>query len=104
MVIKKITAFIMALLVLLTNGVASVVGSTDAKPLIATKRAYRFDRDRLLFGAYCLKVDDHFEQTREWFKEAGLLFPVAVSGNQLNLTLDNREGVFVTVEKVKLGF
>ena len=73
----------MALLVLLTNGVASVIGSTDAKPIVATKHDYRFDRDRLLFGTYCLKVDDQFEQTREWFKEAGLQFPVAVSGKQL---------------------
>ena len=24
-----------------------------------------------------------FKQTRQWFKEAGLQFPVAVSGNQL---------------------
>ena len=38
---------------------------------------------RLLFGAYCLKVDERFEETREWFKEAGLQFPVAVSGRDL---------------------
>ena len=80
----KITAFFMALLVLLTGGVASVIGSTDAKPIVAAEREYRFDRDRLLFGAYCLKVDDQFEQTRAWFKEAGLQFPVAVSGRQLS--------------------
>ena len=62
----------------------SVTGSTDAKPIIATQREYRFDRDALLLGAYCLRVDEHFEKTREWFKEAGLQFPVAVSGNALN--------------------
>jgi hypothetical protein len=39
---------------------------------MAAQREYRFDQDRLLFGAYCLKVDDQFEQTREWFKAAGL--------------------------------
>ena len=64
--------------------VTSVTGSTDAKPIIATQREYRFDRDALLLGAYCLRVDEHFEETREWFKEAGLQFPVAVSGNALN--------------------
>ena len=83
MAFTKIMAFFMALITLFTGGVASVIGSTDAEPITATKREYRFDRDRLLFGAYCLKVDEHFEDTREWFKEAGLQFPVAVSGNQL---------------------
>lgn len=83
MFFKRITAFFTALFVLFTSGVASVIGSTDAEPITATKREYRFDRDRLLFGAYCLKVDDQFEQTRAWFKEAGLQFPVAVSGRQL---------------------
>lgn len=65
MAMTKIMAFIMAVLTLLTGGVAHVVGSTDAKPIMATQREYRFDRDKLLFGAYCLKVDDQFEQTRE---------------------------------------
>ena len=83
MAFTKITAFLMALLVLLSGGVAPVIGSTDAKPITATKREYRFDRDRLLLGAYCLTVDDKFEQTRAWFKEAGLQFPVAVGGREL---------------------
>ncbi len=73
----------MALPTLLTGGVSRVVNSTEAVPITATEREYRFDRDRLLFGAYCFKVDDRFEETREWFKEAGLQFPVAVSGEQL---------------------
>lgn len=83
MTFTKITAFFMALLIVLTGGVASVIGSTDAEPITATKREYRFDRDRLLFGAYCFRVDDNFERNREWFKEAGLQFPIAVSGRQL---------------------
>ena len=83
---SKMIAFIMALLTIFTSGVAHVVGSTDAEPITATERNYRFDRDRLLFGAYCFKVDDHFDETRKWFKEAGLQFPVAVSGNQLTET------------------
>ena len=83
MTFKKITAFLLALFTLVSSGVAHVVGSTDAEPIAATKREYRFDRDRLLFGAYCLKVDERFEETREWFKEAGLQFPVAVSGRDL---------------------
>ena len=83
MAFTKIMAFFMALITLFTSGVASVIGTTDAEPIVATKREYRFDRDRLLFGAYCFKVDEHFEETREWFKEAGLQFPVAVSGREL---------------------
>ena len=83
MAITKLLAFLMALITLVTGGVSSVVGSTDKTPITATKREYRFDRDRLLFGAYCLKVDEDFEQTREWFKEAKLQFPVAVSGREL---------------------
>ncbi len=43
----------------------SVVGSTDAKPIVATQREYRFDQDSLLLGAYCFRVDEHFEETRE---------------------------------------
>ena len=85
MIFTKITAFFMALLVFFSGSAASVVGTTDAEPITATKREYRFDRDRLLLGAYCFRVDDNFEQTREWFKEAGLQFPVAVSGNQLTV-------------------
>ncbi len=83
MAVTRLIAFFMALLTFFTGGVAPVVGSTDAKPIIATKREYRFDRDQLLFGAYCFKVDNRFKQTRQWFKEAGLQFPVAISGNQL---------------------
>ena len=83
MIYTRIIAFFMALLTLCTSGVAHVAGSTDAEPIVATKREYRFDRDRLLFGAYCLKVNERFSKTRKWFKEAGLQFPVAVSGNNL---------------------
>lgn len=83
MVFTKVMAFFMALFTLVTSGVAPVVGSTDAEPIAATKREYRFDRDRLLFGAYCFRVDEHFEETREWFREAGLQFPVSVSGEDL---------------------
>lgn len=83
MAFTKIMAFFMAVLTFLTGGVAHVVGSTDAKPIMATKREYRFDRDRLLLGAYAFKVDDQFEQTREWFKEAGLQFAVGVRGDNL---------------------
>ena len=73
MAFTKILALIVALLTFLTGGVSPVVGSTPAQPIVAAKREYRFDRDRLLFGAYCLKVDENFAQTREWFKEACLL-------------------------------
>lgn len=83
MLFTKISAFFMALLTLITSSVAPVVGSTDAEPITAAEREYRFDRDRLMFGAYCFRVDENFEQTREWFKEAGLQFPVAVSGEDL---------------------
>ena len=81
---QQIVSFLLALLTFISGKVTSVTGSTDAKPIIATQREYRFDRDALLLGAYCLRVDEHFEETREWFKEAGLQFPVAVSGNALN--------------------
>ena len=60
MAVTRSIAFFMALLTFFTGGVAPVVGSTDAKPIIATKREYRFDRDQLLFGAYCFKVDNRF--------------------------------------------
>ena len=81
---QQIVSFLLALLTFISGKVTSVTGSTDAKPIIAMQREYRFDRDALLLGAYCLRVDEHFEKTREWFKEAGLQFPVAVSGNALN--------------------
>ena len=58
MTFTKIAAFIMAVLTLLTGGVAHVVGSTAATPIMAAQREYRFNRDKLLFGDYCLKVDD----------------------------------------------
>ena len=83
MFFKKMTAFFMALFLLLSGRVASVIGSTDVEPIVATEREYRFDRDKLLFGAYCFKVDEHYKKTRNWFKEAGLQFPVSVSGNRL---------------------
>ena len=79
----KITAFLMAVFTLITFGVVPVVGSTDAEPIAATHREYRFDRDRLLLGAYCFKVDEKFEEKREWFREAGLQFSVGVSGREL---------------------
>lgn len=73
----------MALLTFLSGRTASVIGATDKKPLVTTQREYRFDRDRLLFGAYCFQVDGHFDEMRDWFQEAGLQFPVAVSGREL---------------------
>ena len=88
----------MAILTFFSGRVMSVVGSTDAKPIVATQREYRFDQDALLLGAYCFRVDEHFEETREWFKEAGLQFSVAVSGKQLteedlDWFLDNGLGI-----------
>ena len=95
---QQLFAFFMALLTFFSGRVMSVVGSTDATPIVATQREYRFDQDSLLLGAYCFRVDEHFEETREWFKEAGLQFSVAVSGNQLtgddlDWFLDNGLGI-----------
>ncbi len=81
--LQQIFAFLLAVLTLLSGKVAPVLGSTDAEPIVAARREYRFDRDSLLLGAYCFRVDEHFEETRAWFKEAGLQFTVAVSGDLL---------------------
>ncbi len=64
-------------------GAKHVVGSTDAEPIIATHREYRFDRDRLLLGAYCLSKKDNYATLRQWFKEAGLDFYVGAWGEAL---------------------
>ena len=81
-------------------GVRSVVGSTKAEPITATRREYCFDRDRLLLGAYCLTKDEHYETLRMWLKEAGLDFYVGAWGKTLteeDLTwlAENGMGVFL---------
>lgn len=136
--LQQVFAFLLAVLTLLSGKVAPVLGSTDAEPIVAAQRDYRFDQDAFLLGAYCFRVDEHFEETRAWIKEAGLQFTVAgsafiftnmyepdtgkeasftvsfpgakritvyrmgektvIDGSTMTLTLENREGVFVTVE------
>ncbi len=102
-------AFILSLIPVLTYGAVifapsagqarSVVGSTDAQPITATERASRFDRDRLLLGAYCFPKDGNYYTLRDRFKEAGLDFYVGAWGEELSdedlawLT-DNGMGVF----------
>ena len=81
MIIQRITAFLLALLTLFSGGVSSVVGSTSLKPIVATERNYVFDRDKLLFGAWCFVRDDRFPTLVRSFKEAGLQFFVT-SGTQ----------------------
>ena len=78
---KKLLAFLTALAVFFSGGAASVIGSTDAQPIKATERTYRYDRDRLLFGAYCFPKHGNYDTLREWFKEAGLQFSVGAWGD-----------------------
>ncbi len=83
MFFKKIIAFLTAVLIAVTGGVAPVIGSADVDPIIATERSYRFDQEKLQFGVYCFRKDGHYSSLRRWFKEAGLDFAVCVSGEQL---------------------
>lgn len=71
---QRLTAFLLAMVSLLFGGVGSVVGSTQQKPITATQRTYVFDRDKLLFGAWCFSRDDRFPALVRDFKEAGLQF------------------------------
>ncbi len=83
MSIKRVFLFLMALVITLTGGAAPVLGTTDAEPIMATERTYRFDNDRLLLGAYCFPKDEYYYTLREWFIEAGLQFYVGAWGQQL---------------------
>ena len=100
MFMKKILAFFMALITVFSGGAASVIGSTDIEPIVATERSYKFDRDRLLLGAYCFpKKDENYSNLRQWFKEAGLQFAVGAWGDRLteddlNWLDENGIGVF----------
>ena len=83
MFFKQVIAFLSALIISFTCGVTPIVRSTDAKPIPAAEREYRFDRDKLQLGAYCFKKDEHYSELRQWFKDAGLDFTVGLSGQQL---------------------
>ena len=80
MFFKQVIAFLSALIISFTCGVTPVVRSTDAKPIPAAEREYRFDRDKLQLGAYCFKKDEHYSELRQWFKDAGLDFTVGLTG------------------------
>ena len=98
MFFQKLIAFFTALMISF-SGVASVVGSSNVEPIPATERTYRFDQDKLLFGAYCFHKHDNYGTLREWFKEAGLNFAVSTWGQQLteddlNWLDENGIGIF----------
>ena len=82
MTVKRIMAFFMALIVAFSGGAASVTGSTEAQPIQAARREYRYDRDKLQFGVYCFPKHDNYYTLRKWFKEAGLNFSVCGWGDQ----------------------
>ncbi len=46
-------------------------------------RKTRFDRDRLLLGAYCFPKDESYAKLREWFAEAGFDFYIGAGGEEL---------------------
>lgn len=83
MFMKKVLAFFMALAAGFSGSAVATVGSTDAEPLQATQREYRFDQDKLQFGVYCFHKHDNYNTLRQWFKEAGLNFAISVWGQQL---------------------
>ena len=96
---RKLIAFLTALITLFSGGAAAVVGTTDAEPITATERSYRFDRDQLLFGVYCFHKHDNYNTLREWFKDAGLQFAISVWGQTLtdddfNWLEENGLGIF----------
>ena len=82
MFFKKLIAFFTALITVLSGNSAAVIGSTDAEPIQATQREYRFDQEGLIFGVYCFHKQDNYYTLREWFKEAGLQFAVSTWGQQ----------------------
>lgn len=99
MFVKKLLAFFMALCLAVSGGAASVIGSTDAQPIQATERTYRYDQDKLQLGVYCFQKDEHYHTLRQWFKDAGLNFAVCLMGQQLTdddftWLEDNGLGVF----------
>ncbi|MBQ6066541.1 MAG: hypothetical protein IJK89_06930 [Clostridia bacterium] len=79
---KKVLAFFMALVAGFSGSAVAVVGSTNAKPIQATQREYRYDQDKLQFGVYCFPKHDNYTTLRKWFKEAGLNFAVCCWGQQ----------------------
>ena len=100
MFLQKLIAFFLSLTMLLSGGVASVVGTTDIEPIRATERTYGYDQEKLLLGAYCFPKHDNYYTLREWFKEAGLEFSVGSWGQQLTAEDlawmdDNGIGAFV---------
>lgn len=99
MFMKRVLAFFMALVAGFSGASVATVGTTDAKPIQATQREYRYDQDKLQFGVYCFRKDDNYNTLRRWFKEAGLNFAVCLSGEQLTdddfaWLEDNGLGVF----------
>jgi hypothetical protein len=99
MFMKKLIAFMTALVMAFSGGAVSVLKAADAEPIQATERTYRYDQDKLQLGVYCFRKDAHFNNLRRWFKEAGLNFAVCLSGEQFTdddftWLEDNGLGVF----------
>ena len=98
--VLPVIAYLFVQCVPFSGGVKSVVGSTDAEPIAAARREYRFDRERLLLGAYCLPKGENYETLREWLRDAGLEFYVgawgdALTGDDLSWLAENGMGVFL---------
>lgn len=75
--ILKILALFTSLLFALGGVSQSVIGFTEGEPVIAQKREYCFDRDRLLIGAYYGDTD-HVDEA----SEAGINFFIESSVNK----------------------
>lgn len=82
LIIKRIIAFILGFLVMLSTS-SSVMYFTDGEPIIAEKREYCFDDDKLLIGGYLFNRDDCTDQQFEYLRDAGIDFLVTYPNNEL---------------------
>jgi hypothetical protein len=93
-VIRRITAFFMSLIAVVTIPLGTTLGVTEGEPIMATRRDYVYDNDKLLIGGYNYDLNYADATHVAWVKEAGIDFLISgANQNFLDLCADNGIGV-----------
>lgn len=93
-IFRRITAFFMALVAMVTIPLGTTLGVTEGDPIMATRQNYCYDNDKLLIGGYNYDLSHTDAAHVAYVKEAGIDFLITgVNDTFLDLCADNEIGV-----------
>lgn len=95
--IKRVLALVLALVASVTATLGTTIGITGGEPIMATRRDYCYDNNRLLIGGYNYDLSFTDAQHVAYVKEAGIDFLISgVNQPFLDLCAQNGIGVIAS--------